>query len=79
VRQSTFSGDALSSIGSVSNADSFLMGRNIFNMYDYEGMLDDVRVYNRSLPGETVQLLYDNSAPTVSIHAGANAWWQLLP
>ncbi len=49
--------------GSISNANHSLeIGRGIYNAYNFDGLIDDVRIYDRALSAEEIWQLYRATA-----------------
>jgi len=47
--------------GTVTNPHSFIIGRYYSDIYQFNGLIDDVRIYNRALSAEEIAFLYNSS------------------
>jgi len=62
--QSVVEGAALSSIGSVANSASLLIGARDGGLDAFQGRIDEVQIYNRALTAAEVEAMYDPGQPT---------------
>lgn len=60
-------------VGSRMNSDNYYTGGSLYN---FNGSVDDVRVYNRALSPEEITTLYQGSAPPACDQT-CLAWWKL--
>jgi len=59
-------GQDISSVG-----DDMTIGRHTNNVQPFNGSLDDIRIYNRSLTTDEINILYNSGSGTESISSGA--------
>ena len=52
---------------SCSNIDIFLIGKSLYSNREFNGSIDDVRIYNRALSQEEITLLYNSYNPILRI------------
>lgn len=64
----------IGNIGDLSNAVSFGIGVNSLAGDDYDGKIDEIRVYDRTLSTDEIGQLYRLSAPT-SVESGIRGYW----
>lgn len=59
--------DDISGIGSVSNSLPLTFGTTNTGSFDYDGIIDEVRIYNRALNDQEILNIYNNSPNTLRI------------